>query len=167
MAKLTFKGGEEYALMLSKLVQGTDGISKRAIYRGAMVVSEAIKDEIQRIPVEKNRKLKAGEKLSCVTKTQKQALLKGYGLTPMERDGWGNWNTKAGFEGYAGGTESKNYPKGIPIPMLARSIESGTSVRKKYPFVRKAVTAAKTKAINTMNQSINEDCKKIVKSKEG
>lgn len=163
MAKMALKGGDEYALMLSKLAQGADGIAKRAIYRGAMVASEAIKDQIQRIPVDKNRKLKKGEKLNSVTKTQKQALLKGYGLTPMKRDERGDWNTKAGFEGYAEGTESKNYPRGLPIPMLARSVEAGTTVRKKYPFMRKAVTAARQKVIGTMDESINQDCKNVMK----
>lgn len=164
MAKMALKGGDEYALMLSKLAQGADGIAKRAIYRGAMVASEAIKDQIQHIPVDKNRKLKEGEKLNSVTKTQKQALLKGYGLTPMKRDERGNWNTKAGFEGYALKLgNKKNYPKGLPIPMLARSVEAGTTVREKYPFVRKAVTAARQKVIGTMDESINQDCKNVMK----
>lgn len=163
MAKLTFKGSEEYTLMLSKLAQGADGIAKRAIYRGAMVASEAIKEEIQRIPVDKNRKLKKGEKLNSVTKTQKQALMKGYGLTQMKRDEHGDWNTKAGFEGYAESPPTKKYPRGLPIPMLARSVEAGTTVRKKYPFMRKAVTAARPKVIRTMDESINQDCKNVMK----
>ena len=47
--------------------------------------------------------------------------------------------------------------------MLARAIEGGSSVRRKYPFVRNAVNASKAAAVRAMEQSIDEDIKNIMK----
>lgn len=163
MPKITFKAGDEYALRLSRLAEKSDGVIKRAIFKGAEVVSDAIKQNLEKIPTEKARWLQPGEKYDGITASQKKALAEGFGLTKMEQDDNGNWNTKAGFEGYATNTPTKKYPKGTPIPMLARALESGTSVRQKHPFVRPAVTATRKAAVEAMERSIDEDIKKIMK----
>ena len=162
MPTITFKAGDEYALKLSKLSQYADGIAKRAIFKGGEVVGDAIRQSIESMPEEPFRRLKEGESFGGTPKSHKLALLRGFGMTPMERDKNGDWNTKAGFAGY---TEypSKTYPNGLPVPMLARAIEGGSSVRRKYPFVRNAVNASKAAAVRAMEQSIDEDIKNIMK----
>ena len=163
MAKLyTFKLGEDYLLRLSRLRTGSTEIIKKAIYQGADVVADAIKESIYALPEEPYRKLRPGELFNGVSQTQKEGIADGFGLTDMEPDGKG-WNTKAGFDGYIPGTESKKYPKGLPVLLLARSIESGSSVRRKYPFVRKAVNAVRREAIETMERVIDEEIQKTMK----
>lgn len=162
MAKISLKGSEEYSILLQKLDEKADGVIKRAIYRGADQVIDAIKAEIDKLPVEDSRFLEEGEQYDVLTKTQKEALKKAFGTSHMENEK-GEWNTKIGVEGYVNKRPTKRYPKGLPIPMLARSIESGTSVRKKYPFVRNAVNAIRKRAVATMGESVDEDCKKIMK----
>ena len=80
------------------------------------------------------------------------------GIAPAGVNGEGNTNTKVGFAGY-GTFPTKKYPKGVPNALLARSVESGSSVRKKAPFVRKAVNKSRDKAISEMEKKINESIK--------
>lgn len=166
MARMTFKSGAEYALRLSKLARCADGIAKRALYRGAKVVTDQIRKNIEALPEEEFRRLTKSDSFSGIPSNQKKDVLEGLGVTTMERDGDG-LNVKVGFDGY-GKNPTKKYPKGVPNQLIMRALESGTSwVRKKHPVVRNAVNATKPKAVEAMNQSINEDCEKIMKSKEG
>ena len=129
MAKFqSLKLGEEYLLKLSRLEQNADSIIKQAVYQGAKVVGDAIKGEAEALPVEPFRKLGPGEAFTGVTPEEKEAIVQGFGLSDMEQDRLG-WNTKAGFAGYVTRQKTKKYPKGTPVPMLVRSIESGSSVQ--------------------------------------
>lgn len=156
------KVGEEYLLRLSRLEQEADKIVKRAVYEGAKVVANAIKNEAVNLPEEQFRKLGTGELFSGVTPHEKEAILQGFGLSDMEQDAQG-WNTKAGFVGYVTRQKTKKYPRGTPVPMLVRSIESGSSVRRKIPFVRTAVKSSRGKAVEAMEDTIDEQVKKTMK----
>lgn len=163
MAKFqSLKLGEEYLLKLSRLEQNADSIIKQAVYQGAKVVGDAIKGEAEALPVEPFRKLGPGEAFTGVTPEEKEAIVQGFGLSGMEQDRSG-WNTKAGFAGYVTRQKTKKYPKGTPVPMLVRSIESGSSVRQKHPFVRTAVRSSRNKAVDAMEQTINKEIQKEMK----
>ena len=126
-------------------------------------LADAIQAGIQALPEEGHRKLKQGERFTGVSPTQKQALQEGFGLAEMEQDGKG-WNTKAGFAGYADeSTATKKYPNGLPVPLLARAIESGSSVRQKHPFVRTAVNGARQDAVDAMERTVDEEIRKTMK----
>lgn len=162
MARMTIKSGEEYSLRLSKLAKCTDGIARKSLYLGAKVVTDQIRKNIEALPEEKLRYLVKGDKFEGIPREQKQDVLNGLGVTKMESDGDGH-NVKIGFDGY-GSMPTKTYPKGVPNQVIMRALESGTSwVRQKHPVVRTAVNATKAKAVETMNQSINEDCERIIK----
>lgn len=133
MATVSFKGGDEYALKLSRLATGSEVIAKKAIYQGAKIVADEIK---KRIPED------TGD------------LSKSFGVTPIERDSDGNWNARIGFDGYDS--------KGVPNQLKARAIESGTSRLPKRPFVRPAVNATRKKAIEAMKKVIDEETNKIM-----
>lgn len=48
-------------------------------------------------------------------------------------------NTKVGFYGYDDSKKTKQYPDGVPIPLIASAREYGTSSgERKKPFLRKA-----------------------------
>lgn len=156
------KLGEDYLLRLSRLSTNADNIIKKALYEGAAVIADGIKAGIEALPTEPYRKLREGEIFNGLSETQKEGLVKGFGLAHMEQDAIG-WNTKAGFAGYIEGTESKKYPRGLPVPLLARAVESGSSIRAKHPFVRQAVNAARSEAIETMEQIVNQEIQKTMK----
>lgn len=161
LAKFAFKAGDEYAMKLSKLASDYDEIAKKAIYEGAKVVADRIKINIRSLPTDTFRYLKEGEIFKGVPDSQKSDLIESFGITPIDRDREG-WNAKMGFDGY-GSIPTQKYPLGLPNQLLARSIESGSSVRKKAPFVRPAVNAMKKEAIDRMNHVIEEETKNVMK----
>lgn len=159
---MTFKAGAEWALKLSRLEAGSDDIAKKAIYAGANIVADAIKANLGGIPTETFHKLKDGEVLNSLSQTQKDDLAASFGVTPIELDKDGNWNAKIGFDGY-GSKPSKKYPNGLPNQLLARAVESGSSVRAKHPFVRPAVNATRKQAQAEMGRVIDEEIAKRMK----
>ena len=51
MAKITFPGLCDYELMISRLSKGVDDIAGKAIYAGAGIVADAIKENIKDLPI--------------------------------------------------------------------------------------------------------------------
>jgi len=129
---------------------------------GAQPVADEIRKSIEALPEDKFRRLKKGEVFIGVPRQQKQDLLDSLGITPPDIDFDGNTNTKIGFDGY-GKIPTKKYPKGVPNQLLARAIESGSSVRKKTPFIRKAVNKSKKLAEAEMQKKLDEKIKIIMK----
>lgn len=71
-------------------------------------------------------------------------------------------NVKLGFDGY-NTVKTNSYPNGQPNVMIARAIESGSSIRDKHPFVRPAVNAAKKECLKKAEEVVNEEISKIMK----
>ena len=162
MARITFGKQSEYGLKLKELEQAflSDEPLERAVSKGAAPVADAIRNNLEALPTEEFRYLRDGEIFNGIPESQKQDLIDSFGLTPISRDKNGFVNTKAGFDGY-GSHPTKAYPQGVPNQLIARAVESGSSVRAKTPFVRPAVNATRQEAIKEMEKSIDEDLKKI------
>ena len=139
MARITFTAGDEYALKLSRLATGSDEIAKKAIYGAVKIVADKIKDNLQGVLSDEA----TGE------------LVDSFGVTPITRDRDGNWNAKIGFDGYDS--------KGVANQLKARVLESGTSTKKKHPFVRPALNATKKQAQAEMARIIDEETQKTMK----
>lgn len=137
MGRITFKAGNEYAIKISRLVARSDYIAKKAIYEGAKIVTDRIRKEM-------NTKL-SGESTGDMAES--------LGITPMDRDDYGDWNVKVGFDGYDS--------KGTPNQLKARALESGTSTIKKRPFVRPAMYASKKRAQEAMAKVIDEEIRNL------
>lgn len=162
VARMAFKLGDEYALKISKLATNSASVAKKAIYAGAKIVADEIKNNIQNLPEENFRYLHDGDKFIGITPQQKKDLGDSFGIAPISQDKDGSWNTKLGFDGY-GSFKTAKYPNGLPNQLLARAIESGSSVREKWPFVRPAVNKTKKAATAAMQEVIDEETKKIMK----
>lgn len=162
MARMTIKSSNEYALKLSRLAEGSEQIAKKAIHAGAGIVADAIKKNLNAMPEDEFRFLRDGDKFDGLSKQQKQDLLASFGITPIAKDDKGNWNAKIGFDGY-GSMQTRQYPKGLPNQLLARAAESGSSVRKKHPFVRPAVNATKKPAQAEMGRVADEEIQKLMR----
>lgn len=164
MATMEYKGIEDYAKTLRELFEDTQPIIERAVYRGAAVVADEIKEAIRKIPIEEgdNGLPPVGtskKPLTGISRRQKGDLIKGFGLAPIKNDG-DYIQTKAGEDGY-GSVRTKAYPKGTPNTMLMRSIESGTSFRKKHPTFRPATNRARKWAQAAMEKEIDDACKQL------
>ena len=166
MAKIDYKGIDDYAKALSKLGNDSEEIIKSAVYKGAAVVADEIKSGLKGLPVEEGENglppVGTQEKpLTGVSRRQKADLIDAFGLAPIENKS-GYIETKAGVDGY-GSIPTKKYPKGTPNAMLMRSIESGRSFRKKHPVFRPATNRARKKAQEAMGEEIDRQMKEIFK----
>lgn len=162
MAKMTIKGLDEYAAKLQKLSGGeADKIMKRAVYEGAGRYGRQNKGGHTGAAV--FRALRQGYKkpIRGVSDTQKRGLLNGLGISQIQNDG-GFVNARIGFNGYNGHVTEK-YPGGQPNALVARSVESGSSVGLKTPFVRPAVTAGKNEVIKIMAVEADRAIKDLMK----
>ena len=136
------KGIDEYISQLQNLEFHSDELIGRAIYKGADIVADAIKANIQSLPS------------SACTDVEKAGLLNGFGIARMQDEG-GYFNVKAGFDGYNDDV-TKKWPHGKPNSMIARSIEGGTSWKAKHPFIAPAVRSSKDAAEKAMAEEIDK-----------
>ena len=168
MAKLTIgKGLDKYIAQLEKLGKNTEEVLGRAIYPAAGVVADAVKANIEQIPVSNSSKRgTASDPIETITSSQKQGLRDGFGIPKIRNDG-GLYNVKLGFTGYnttvsttakkSGWTNTRQANQ-----MIARAVENGTSFRKKHPFVAPAIRATKAEAEKMMADALDEEIAKAM-----
>lgn len=126
-------------------------IAGKSLYQGAAILADQLRKNIEALP-ERPRSSKRGEVVRGVTAQQKQALLDHMGIARMmNKDG--SYDIKIGFQGYDDDI-TKSYPKGHPVSMIARAVESGTSFLQKTPFIRPASQKAKGPAEEAMKKEI-------------
>lgn len=159
MAKLQFKGLEEYEGKLLQLKNLSSDMIGEAVFEGAAVIADAVKQNIQSIPID-DRYAANGSTLYGITSQQKQGLIDGFGIAPMQDDS-GYLNVKLGFNGY-NSVKTKSYPNGQPNSVIARSVNSGTSFRQRYPFVDNAVNSHKSQAEQAMKKKLDESIKDVM-----
>lgn len=157
MARLTFTGAEEFAQKLLALGAKGEDIQKAALYAGAGEIASAIKAAVQTIP----SNIVMPKPYYGLLPEDKEDMASSVGIAKFESKS-GEVTTAVSFSGYARRKEKK-YPKGVPIALLARSLESGSSNRQKYPFVRKAINAAKKAATEAMQKAAEDKYKEIMK----
>lgn len=147
MAKwIVGKGLDSYISYLQKIDAVTDEAIGEAVYEMAKCVADSVRSGIQALPTVSNRANIATYKkgYSRLSDEEKQGLLDGFGVSPMQDDG-GYINVKLGFDGY-NSVKTKKYPQGQPNALIARVTESGSSYREKTPFMRPAVNASRKQA---------------------
>lgn len=137
MARIAFKAGDDYALKLSKLATNSEEIAKKAIFEGAKIVADQIRDNLEGV----------------LSPEATGDLIASFGVTPIEKDKDGNWNAKIGFDGYD--------RDGVPNQLKARVLESGSSKQKKRPYIRPAVTKTRKKVLKKMEEVIDKEIKKL------
>lgn len=159
MAKIEFKGIEDYSKQLDKLGRTGLGIIKAAVYVGADEIADSVRQSIESLPTMASEKSaiiawRQDVPSEALTQKQKDGLLQGLGLSPMQEKN-GFVYTKLGFAGY-NDVRTKSYPNGQPNSLIARSLESGSSARKKHPFVRPAANRARGAAVDRMAGKVDE-----------
>lgn len=160
MAKFVVGSGiEEYLKQLRQLSDKADDCIGKSVYEGAKVVADAVKREINSLPIDNDKKHKS--KRTGVTSEQKQGLLDGFGIAKMQDEG-GFKHVKLGFAGY-NNKVTKKYPNGQANLMIARTLESGNSFTVKNPFVTRAINSSKGQAERQMQQIFDDEIEKIMK----
>lgn len=162
MARITFRGIDAYSKKLAKLSADLETqVCGPAIYDGGAAVMQAVLEELRAVPTDKRRFVPKGELRIGPSPDQKEALIRSYGIAPMQVDEKGFLNVKIGVDDYNGLT-SKKWPRGQPNLMVARSINSGTSYMAAHPYVKTAVRKIRRQAEAAMEKKLDEEIKKIM-----
>lgn len=162
MATIRFSKLRDYELMLGKIGYASKDICGAAIYEGAKIIADEVKNNLNSLNVTTDElamlKAKKGEP-TYITQRAKEGLIKSFGVTPMSQDKDGIYNVKLGFDGY-NDVKTKKWPKGQPNQLIARACESGSSAMIKQPFFREAVQKTRKKAESRMAEVLDEKIKK-------
>lgn len=161
MAKWTVHGFDGYAAYLQRIGANSKEIIGVGVYAMAKVIADNIKTKLNALPAVSNEANIATYKqgYSRLSVEEKKGLLDGFGVAPMQDDN-GFWNVKIGFDGY-NSIKTEKYPEGQPNPLIARITESGSSYRKKTPFVRPALNASKKPALEAGKRAIDQKIKEL------
>lgn len=167
MARIVFDS-ELFAYKKLKEMEQVEDDMSGALYKGAGIVADAVRASIESLPVDDQPwKHETGEdgrqqKRSTITSAQKSGLLDGLGIAAHKKTD-DSVHTRIGFHDY-NSHYTMEHPNGEPNALVARSIESGTSFRKKTPFVRPAVRKVKAVAIEAMEKEFIEAQKRRIKN---
>lgn len=155
MAKWTMEGMSDYIAYLQSISGVTDEAIGAGVYAMAEVVADKVRANIQALPTVSNEANIATYRqgYSRLSDLEKEGLLDGFGVTPMQDDG-GYKNVKLGFDGY-NSVKTKKYPQGQPNVLIARVTESGSSYRQKTPFMRTAVNASRKEALEKGREAVD------------
>lgn len=164
MARWTFEGMDKYIIELNKLADNTDDIIGHAVHDGAGVVADAVRANIEALPAVPDgvgaHAYRAGTGVP-LTETTKQGLLDGFGISQLQRKN-GYHHVKLGFDGY-NKLRTRKFPKGQPNVLIARSLEFGSSISRKHPFVKPAVKATRDACEKKMADVIDMEIDKLMK----
>lgn len=150
-ARITIKGIEKYLAEIRALQADAEEYLGRAIYEGAELAADEIKEALKQLPVDNRGKVAQRRSINQI---QKDGLIEGYGITPM-RDESGRLNVKIGFDGYNNFLTFK-FPYGQPNVMIARSLESGTSFMPKNRVISRTANRVKNDVIDRMQKSLDK-----------
>ena len=150
-------GIDNYISKLQNLETTAPDVIGEAVYAGANIVADAVKENLENLPVDDTP---FGERVTAPRTVQKKGLIKSFGVAKIRNDN-GYHNVKLGFDGY-NKQRTKKYPKGQPNSVIARSINSGSTWRKKNPFIDRATRSSKAACENKMAQIIESEIKKVM-----
>ena len=162
MATIRFSKLRDYELMLGKIGDASKDICGAAIYEGAKIIADEVKNNLEALKtVSDADAIQAAKKeeATYLTIRAKKGLIKSFGVTPMSQDDSGIYNVKLGFDGY-NDVKTKKWPKGQPNQLMGGACESGSSAMIKQPFFREAVQKTKKKAESRMAEVLDEKIKK-------
>lgn len=162
MAVAKFIDDDDYTLTISRAITAFPELADKTLRVGADIIADEVKRRIQQVLLPFSRN---GE------------LIHSFGITPMKRDGNGNYNVSVGFGGYRQPPYGK-FPNGVPFQLIARSFESGAVTGSRYTinytsgkrkklsasemkgkywrepthFMTKAIRASRQKALGAMEE---------------
>ena len=162
MAKIEMRGMDTYLSELRKLGENTEPVCKAAVYAGAKVIADEIRQAtsgLNRVTDAEAMAAYHEKKPVKISVSQKIGLVKSMGIAPI-MDKYGVVSTKIGFDGY-NDVKTERWPNGQPNALIARACESGSSAMLKQPFVRPAIQRKKDAALEAMKQAADRELEKL------
>lgn len=154
MPGIKVDGMDDVFAKLKAIGGDIEDVQKRAVYAGMAVIRDEVVRQIEALPVQKGYLKDKDLPRDVITPREKEQLLKHIGIATMDAKN-GTVSTRISFDGYTD-IKSKKYPKGLPAILVARSINSGSSMRAKHPFMRNAQAAAKARAVEAAAQAARD-----------
>lgn len=158
--------------MLDDFAGKANKIAATSLYKGAGIVADALTAAINNIKTEPFHYAKDGE-MRLPSPEEKAALGQGkYGVAKFRGSGTEiETSIGVGDAGYAtlgsakrlGTIKSGKHKgeRGVPIPLIANSIEHGTSFMQKQPFRRLAFSRSKNTAVSAIGAAIEQQLQEI------
>ncbi|MBD5113562.1 MAG: HK97 gp10 family phage protein [Ruminococcaceae bacterium] len=143
MAKAEFKLPEEFLVKISQLGKNMDAVAEKVLRSGGNEILQKTKSNLSTV-------------IGRGTKAQSKStgeLKKALGLTAVRLDKNGNHNIKIGF------AEPRN--DGSSNAKIANILEYGSSKQTAKPFLKPAKNAAKKSAIKAMEETFENEVKKL------
>ncbi len=158
--KMRTEGMEELSGMLREMGESAESVASMALYDGAGIMADEIKKGAEGI---KTAPFKyAGPGRTRMPSPEEKAVVlsaEGMGISRFKKDGDGVETSV----GYASAGYAEMAGKTVPIPLIANSINSGTSFMQKQPFIRKAVNSGGKKAMRAMTDKVESEWEKMTK----
>lgn len=129
---------DDFVEHLDKIAGMTDDIARQALYVGAKIYADAMKDELTGVIKDKRR----------------DALIDAFGITPFRQDKNFDYTAHLGFDGYQTVGDRQ-----VPFQLIARSLNSGAKLSenreiKATKFAEKAVKKNKQRAKEAMRETV-------------
>jgi HK97 gp10 family phage protein len=160
LASWKFEGLEEYLSQLKQLKDISRSCIGQAVYSGAGVVADAMRDAIEALPIDE-KIARNGQTVHGIGQAQKQGLLDGFGIAKMQDDN-GYLHVKLGFDG-RNTVRTPTFPTGQPNALIARSVNAGTSFRDRIPFIDDTLRQTKKQCEQAMKERFDEELGKAIK----
>ena len=143
-------GMDELEKQIGQLGDKGQQMAAVALYEGAGVMADAVSQAVHGIATEKFQYAAGGRKR--MPSPEEKAILESakHGVAKFRNDGT-KIQTSIGFDN-AGYAELNGKRK--PIPLIANSINHGTSFMKKQPFLRKAFSQTQGAAVAAVEAGI-------------
>ena len=157
--KVSTDGMDDLTKMLRSLGDAAQGVAAGGLYEGAGVMADAVSRAVRGIATEPFRYAGNGRKRK--PSPEEKAILEAApkGVAKFRKNGM-SVETSVGL-GSSGYAQLGNKTK--PVPVIANAINSGTSFMEKQPFFRKAVSQAKSRAVQAIDDSIRKKIDEITK----
>ena len=121
------------------------------VYEGTGVVADEMKRQLSSLKTSKGYGTKQHKRY--VNEFDKKVLIDAMGVAPIKERN--SINSKVGFDGYYLDSKGKNKP----VPLLANSVNAGTSFMEKQAFIDATARATR----NQVFQVMKEQADKIIK----
>ena len=145
-------GMAELTKRLEKLGEKAQGAASLALYEGAGMMADEVSRAVHGIATEPFR-YATGGRMRKPSPEEKAALVQARKGVAKFRKTRISVNTSVGMQnsGYANVNG-----KTKPIPLIANAINSGTSFMQKQPFMRKAFSQAKGRAMQAIEDGLRK-----------
>lgn len=161
--EIDMSGFEEIEKKLDKLGAKASAVVSEALYEGAAIMADELTKSVSEIKTAPFRgKAKPGE--TRLPSPEEKYIVEhaSKGVAKFTKDS----DSVQTSIGYSNSGYAVLNGRTVPVPVIANSINSGTSFMEKQPFIRKAQNASKEKATGKIKEIIEQKMDELINEGE-